>query len=413
MGNHISRAPVLIQDNIMSFLSVQDAKNLMMVDENSNAMAAESRGFWLRKAKILHYTDPAAFSRLNEAEDFETEQLLQYVIRSDNMFQEALQNIRTGASEEMTINFEDKIHKIAVDVVSGTIALQMNYFDTHIYSLLRFGDPPLKSLYSTPGIEEMILHGSILFFRPSRHPQQFHTDAMEWHEEVYRTSLGPPVDLDDYLPLKNSEEILLSANSATSQIQAYRLFSSGYDPAAVVVHIPNGEKLVDYAAKEDRIIAITKRQRFFKVVTIDSNNGNVLQRFLLRHRTSAYDPRIAYPYILLAKKTFDLDIQYTISSSVYIPHAMPDERQQAEFMSGPLIHVPTTRGRFAFFERTYENDSRVVPLDSLTSDLISEIALPTGGSYNILSYGLAFIYIENRRCLVYKRFCPIEDRTVF
>ena len=76
----MTKIDVLIQDTIGSYLMVQDAKALLQTSKLAHRYVFLNRPYWLTKARQLYALDPAIFSRLKDANEYNQKQLIKLVV---------------------------------------------------------------------------------------------------------------------------------------------------------------------------------------------------------------------------------------------------------------------------------------------------------------------------------------------
>ena len=68
-----------VSDCIMSFLSVDDARELMITSRYIHQLVVTDRDFWLKRAQRLYAIDPAHFRALRNPSEFDQKSLIRKV----------------------------------------------------------------------------------------------------------------------------------------------------------------------------------------------------------------------------------------------------------------------------------------------------------------------------------------------
>ena len=419
MGNNLSVFPVTAQDIVLSYLNVFDAKRLMSANKFLFTQVKQNQCFWLKKAKILYEKDPAIFMRLRDPDLFSPWALVRHVCAADAVLQRTIANINRGEALESSYRLVDEVTSMAIDEKACLLVVHLDCHQrTEVFDLRRFGDPPLKVIHGF-WIADIVIHGSLFFFRPPRDYDRFHADVYNWRVNVPMASLEPRFwDMETSRPMVRSDLFLAAYDKRAHCARAYPLCNNGYERGPIAVYFPSGTLLHDMAVRDDVVLAIllnsSDGSQHFKSFKVGSNA--VLQQFAIEAPTRITHSRIAYPFILIAH-----------------PPVVRVARPRAFHTYGPRIHITGNdhrviggpemlaicqdiRSSSVTESPTHGNGHEFVFLSDMinTRTIISHVGEPgtpfrltdtAEGCWSpcILSFGLSVIFAREHR-LVFRRY---------
>ena len=417
MGNNLSAFPVTAQDIVLSYLNVSNAKYLMSTNKYLLTQIRQNQRFWIRRAKILFEKDPALFIRLREPELFPRPALVRHVCAADTLLQSTVRRISNGDAVEEVFECADKVECIALDEKACILLVHLHNYRTLIFDLLRFRDPPLR-IIDALNIEEVVVHGDILFFRATADPEVYHADVLNWRANLPMASLEPR---QEYIQpfLSKSDNFLAVYDHRANCARAYPLFTNGYEKDSIPVLFPNGTALKDMAVTEDLIMAIFRfrgsSNHVFKSFKIGSNA--IIQQFHIDVQEPLLPVRIFFPYIILVRRP-SIDrlarmhgVYEIYGSRILIPG---DDRRvlgQQEILASGVIESPTngTAAQFLFLQDFYNEHTIICHVGANGGSLRRTDRAPFCWPPNaILSFGLSVIYTRQRE-IIFRRYARDVD----
>ena len=421
MGIQMSKIPALVQEKITAFLSVEDMRTLMHVCKDIHDHIVSQRQFWVMSARHFYGKDPMLFARLRDPELFETHVLIEHICSAHTIFMETQENILENKYRDEVIEISNGsyggIISMAVDDKAAIVAVFSNY-RLRIYSLLRFGDPPIGfSRHNL--VSSMVLHGNIVFIRPARRFRQHHTDVFNWKIGSSLTSLTPAAADAIGLDLKKSEQFLVAYNKAEHAALAYPLVENGYEVNPFSVPFEADMLLEDLCVCKNYILALFEKEKklIFRQYLITSSE--VAREFSDTHPISVGGPRFGFPYIFVTqtpnsavsngnevRELWNNGPHTTYAASVRIPGPDITVGIEGGAIHGSVFSGPMIGGSFAFFIDTYGDETEVIYIGN-HSDVIRQIrSLECDASWNIAPVGLSYVFTQESR-IVLRRFFDV------
>lgn len=295
-----------------------------------------------------------------------------------------------------------------MDGLNCTVAIQICYKQLHVYSLLRFGDPPLK-IITSPYIDNMVLHGNLIFIRPP-YDGAFHTDVINWKDEVGPPSLKPSFKNSNRHSLRKSATMLLSVDSYTREILAYTFSKDAWD-SPMKQGYGRREHLVDYAANHDLIIGIfRKRDKRLIYRSFNPFKQEIIRTFVLPPSGNGTEAQLIYPYVIFQGRFFSNHrekYEFRSCASLYTQTQHPRMREHAVFGHYAIKVTPSSQSPFFFIESYESIECLVYHMDRLASFRV--VADGITDSYDIAPMGLSFLFVRDRREVVFRRFCLVNE----
>ena len=414
MGNNLSAFPVTAQDIVLSYLNVTDAKQLMSAHEFFQTQVRQNRPFWLKRARILYAKDPAVFLRLRNPDLFPRHALIEHVCTADTLLQDTIGQIANGEAIEGVYEFEDKVVCMALDEKACLLVIHLHNYRTEIFNLLRFGDPPLR-IIDAINIEEVVIHGDLLFYREPNEPETYHADVLNWRINIPMASLEPRMDHVSPFFAK-SDEFLAVYDDHAHCARAYPLVVNGYEKDAIPVLFPNDADFHDMAVREDIILVILRKRGTeclaFKSFKIRSNA--ILQHFQIHCPSKIVRARIAYPHILLAQPP-PAALRHTVynvyGSRILIPGNNQRVFGNRQLLASNLIESPTNGdfAQFVFISDGLNERTDICHVGETGSALRRTDTAPFCWPLNgIVSFGLSVIFTRQHE-IVFRRYAPSAD----
>ena len=300
MGNWVSAFPVTAQDVVLSYLNVLDAKRLMSTNKFLLTQVRLNHRFWVRRAKMLYDKDPAIFMRLRYPDIFTRRALVEHVCAADAVLQDTLANISSGRATEGVYELVNQVWCMALDEKACLLFVHIADARSEIFDIRRFGDPPIKVINDIR-ISDVVIHGSLIFYRSPRKPRRYHADVYNWRVSVPMASLEPRWE-DVSRKLLKSDQFLVAYDARMHCARAYPLVVNGYEKDPVAVYFPQRTILHDVAVRGDAILAIyfNNSDGSFHFKSFNVGTNAILQQFAIESTLPFRHCRISYPYILLA-----------------------------------------------------------------------------------------------------------------
>ena len=334
MGNSLGKIPWLVLDIILDLLHLEDAKNLMVCDNRLRDMISANRPFWERHAMRLYEIDPALFMRLKSHHLFDQDALVQLVSAAHSTYLATVGNILAANSEDTEHAMGRKIVTLAIDEEACLLAIHLDGNLVQIHSLLRLGDPPLRSV-RLGAIHHMILHGNILFYRHTHCPATYHTDVYNWKIGLEMASLTPGSDDIGAFRLKFSNRFLIAYDWPNHCSLAYQLDDVGYRLHPIRVPLPAAIRLRDHATRGNLLLVLLEVDPSMHVYhEIDILKNQVIRVLFVASPIFLYAPKIAYPYILVTQANCRSQAHLGLDSHARSPF----------YVYGPRIFIPGSNG---------------------------------------------------------------------
>ena len=307
-ASFMASAPVLVQDEILSYFSVEEAVSLMQANPETRSCIVENRPFWRKQAQRLVDIDSRAFHVLADISLLNDENLVREVCQAEENYKDALDKIENNESEDDVLQLQQAVESLAFDPQTNQMAVLLANGDVEIYSTARFGDPPLRTIVNMIRYTEILIHGNALFLRPPLDSNRFHTDTHDWNMDIPTTSLTPAFIHMDRFQLRQSETYLLATNSRTNTILAYPLTISGFDPDCLRLHFGQSDKIIDCAIHGSRVMVIVKSigQHVFLEFNLD-RDGALVRNFLVADPAVFHAPTIVHPFVLVTQRIVGAD----------------------------------------------------------------------------------------------------------
>ena len=428
MGNFLCKLPLLVRDNILEFLRVEDVKNLMRVDDQVQASIGSHRSFWIREAESLYYIDPALFMRLKSHHLFNDDALVRLVCDAHTKYLETVGNILAANSEDMVHSVGRKIITIAIDEEAGRIAVSLDNDTLEIHSLLRLRDPPLRSV-CIEGIHHMVLHRDVVFLRHTRCPSKYHTDVYNWRIGMNMLSLTPGSEDIGCFRLKFSNRFLLAFDHPAQCTLAYQLNGAGYCVHPFRVPLPQPGYMRDHGTRDDRLFALLEVGRKWEFYELNIFDGRVLRAFLVAAPCFLYNPKIAYPYVMVTQvnrhhiphRQRRSPPPYGAARApfyAYGPRILIDGPDDVVLEANPIhsdggIKCASSRGNFIFIADGRNEHSKIIFVGDPTlpfrpSDFAEHVYHGGPCSPGIVSFGLSVIFVQ-RDLLVFRNYSGVRE----
>ena len=400
MGNSTS-LPLLAQDRILSYLELDEAKNLALANKSLYEQVMSNRPFWCSQARQLYVRDPCIFVRLRSPARFEQDVLVKLVSRAHSQFQEIESKIVTNTGNEKWIWFSHRILSIAVDETNARVAVFLDNRDFLVYSLSRFGDDPIV-VYALPEVSSMVLHDRFVFFRPSQNMAEHNADVVDWENGFHMPSLSPGVHIADPWPYKKSEDYLVFYHSATSKILAYPLAKDKYDTEFRSVSLPAGTELEDYATNKSSVLAIFAQSGAYYYGRFDIESSQMFNKFLVASPTGTNSPKIVYPNILVnltptTRRTLGgrETARYIIMGArSFIPSPNPITTMTDRVLASGILADPASAPQFVFVTDVYDRRSRIIYVGN--HRYFGELGIAySDPEYVMASFGLSYLFARS------------------
>ena len=426
MGNLLGKLPLLAQERILGYLRVEDAKSLMRCDNDLKAGVIGNRRFWVRNAVQLFNIDSCLFMRLKSHHLFDDEALADHVCKAHSVYLEAIGSVLANYSEDLTRNLDRHVETIAIDEEACLIAIHFEDCRTEVLSLLRLGDPPLRTTYHLE-IHHMVLHGHILFSRTAKDPENFHTDVYNWYIGLPMSSLGPGCAEPGYFRLRHSDRYLLAYCPIRHGTMAYRLDRQGLTGPPLFVQFPLSEprgagrgargskRICDQATKDESLFVILELDDANVFYEFHIPSGVKKRRFLVGNPADLHSPRFAYPYIMVTalpcenRGPYQQDLEalnnfFVYGPRIYIPGSDDSIELGALIYAGGGIKNPSHRGQFLFIADGFSGHTKIIFIGDRSSPVrpidFAERCYPLAA---IVSFGLSVVFVKGSQ-LVYRRY---------
>ena len=429
MGNLISHIPELAIDRILFYLRVEDAKFLMSTCRLFEQKIQQNRPFWLAKAIYIYNKDPTVFMRLKDPKFFQHEALVGHVCKADSILNDILENIYTADSNEVQLGLEDKVECMSIDERAGLIVVHLHNYKTMIYSLLRFGDPPLRVI-DTAIVDELVIHGDILFLRHSQDPLLYHADVYNWRINLPMASLAPRRNATA-LMMKKSNRFLGTYDANDHCMCLYPLVENGYDKNPLKISFPEDAHLFDYSVRDRTLLAIFARSNEYIFMKFCIETRGVIQEFLVASPLRGHDPKIAFPHIMVTRvtrSTEGLDIPPVFNGPFYVHGARMrilgetrngfmgprDIIMQGQIVADGIINDQSGDAQFLFIDNGLNECVRVVYIGDpdcvfREADIAPEVHRSAPyESCLIASFGLSFVFVGDGELVLRRFYQPTE-----
>lgn len=430
MGNSLCKLPLLVRENILEFLRVEDVKNLIRADDRVRASIVSHRSFWVREAERLYYIDPALFMRLKSHHLFNDDALVRLVCDAHARYLKTVGNILAANSEDVVHSVGQKIITVAIDEEAGNIALSLGNQMLEIHSLLRLRDPPLRTV-CIEGIHHMVLHRNVVFLRHTRCPDKYHTDVYNWKAGLDMASLTPGSDDIGCFRLKFSNRFLLAFDHPAQCTLAYQLNGAGYCVNPFRVPLPRPGYMRDQGTRDDRLFALLEVGSKWEFCELNILDGRTLRVFLVAAPCFLYNPKIAYPYIMvtqvnrhhvahIGRHSPRFDTAARVLFYAYGPRILIDGLNNDVLTADPIhsdggIKCASSRGNFILIGDGRNEHSKIIfvgdpSLPFRPSDFAEHVY--TGGpcSPGIVSFGLSVVFVQRDLLIVRKYY---DDGEIF
>ena len=416
MGNEFSQTlkiPELIQDNLLSFLSVCDVTKLMEADNRLKDQISGNRPFWIQQAKRLYECDPTLYSLFKDPYVYD-DQLVYHVIRAGEHYADTKEAILKGPPDEFSIPMPDLIHHLAVDEFEDVIAVVMTT-EIRIFSIQRFGDPPLRT-FPTDRINEIIIQGNMIITRPPCNAEAHHADIRNWKVDIRTASLGPALVKPRDYPLKKSRKFLLAYDKKAHAAVAYPFLEDGFISKPTLFHYPRNTKMIDYAMKDGDILAIISDHNSHCFFRYSIAKGVTIKSFLVATPAHFHVPTIAFPFVLVTQSplpsrpprvymddvVFDVRV-HIYGARIHIPGADWRALVESRFIGDKMIQVPSI-GQFCFIRDRTSLDVLVIYVGSYDAPFrYIDVAARSNGMPEVVSAGLSYFFSRGMQ-LVRRRF---------
>ena len=394
-GNPIAVLPELVHDEILSYMTVREAINLMDSDEAVRERIENNRTFWLKRARKYSEIDPRVFHSLDDVESLSNRDLVHEVCQAEEVYCEALQNIETNHSEDDILHLTHAAETLAFDPQTHNLAVLLTNGNIEIFSTSRFGDPPLKTIYNMIHFDEILIHGDVLFLRPPINCDQFHTDVLQWRMDIPMASLSPSYHQMQRV-LKRSDSYLLAPCLVANTILVYSLCPLGYNVNHMCIHVARRGRIVDCAAYDSHALVILKTQDRFIFLEFDiESGGQLLKEFLVADPATFISPSIAFPWVLVSQNA--LGVPYPNSSIYGARRPIPGNRHpildESFIIATDRLADPLTSSQFLFLSNVETNDVRVVYIgeDSTIFQQL-DVIQTVNDTAVVISTGLAYVF---------------------
>ena len=310
MGNSPSYVipDVIVHGKILSYVTVDDAKSLMQTCKTWYDEIVANRPFWLEKGRQLYKKDPSHFQRLRDPSFFDNLALVKHVCAANAEFIAIRAQIfsgRSAATECIIQPFGQQIQCISADPVSSLLVIAFAN-KIEIYSLLSFGDPPLRVIPTEVNeYRQIIIHGDFLYIRPPTDLSIFHFDVHDWENSMPLIAVPPRYALAKKRPMRMSDQFLVAFDGGADRILAYPITRDRFFPNPIQIAYDDGNAerclLYDYNVNGAQLLVIVERDYvYFFCERYDAHTGQMLQRILVAFPAVFHEPRLAYPHILIA-----------------------------------------------------------------------------------------------------------------
>ena len=401
------------QDAILSFLNLDDVLQLMRTNQEIRSTIIANRLFWTRHALRLYEMDPIIFVQFQNPALYTDDALYEQVVKANARRKTIMRSMFAQSTEEDIVYMDGSICALAVDEKEGVVAVSLDD-EVQIHSLLRFGDPPLQ-IIKTIKIDEIIVHGGTLICRPPRDRDFFHADVINWKTEDHFPSLCPELDKTAQFPLKASEKFLLAYDVSRNLAMAYPFSNDGSVQIPIFFQFPDGSRLVDYAMKDEKILAILTDQCSHCFIEHDVLSGKTTKSFLVAAPAQLHSPSIAFPFIFvtqapLPKKpvVYMDDIIQEIPLCIYGTRILIPGGDIRPWVEGRVfgdvnVPIPNAKSQFYFIRDKFSYDIYVVYVGSIFAQFRRVDTASYCEPIAIASVGLSYVFARGPQ-LVFRRF---------
>ena len=415
MGNSFGRIPFLVQETVLSFLTVQEAKQLMHTSRAIRRMVAANRAFWAARALRLYDIDSALFLRLKDPLRFNQETLVKHVCAAHDMLLDIQANIRLRAQNgrDSSLYVRGRVNCVSVDERACLIAVAVEDFKVRVYSLLRFGDPPLRVIDYT-NVDQLILHGNILFTRPAQNSLEFFLDSYNWKMNLEMASLAPTHSAMQKFYVKKSEQYLVAYNHFQHATKAYPLVENGFSQSAVKIQFAPHSVLQDFLVRGGDLLAIfviacVSTFQQYRIAT-----GELIKEFLVAYPADFHSPRLAYPYVLVTQKPpsttpiylDDYFLVFGTCMDLNRPNSIPENR--GRIIASGKINDTSSNSQFLALVDYRDQRNKIVYLDRHDYLLRVIESVECSPSYCFASFGLSYIFARGS-VIFLRRFYDMQE----
>ena len=419
MSEKLTNLPVVVQNKILSCLTVKEAQNLALTSKNVNDMVSSNRYFWLARARYLYSRDPALFIRLKEPTALPQNALVRHVSRGSCRFNQIECRIRADEYREDFIEMPDHVRSIAIDERNGRIAVYVEDFQLHVFSLLRYGDPAI-AVIDAPPIDSMIIYNDIVFSRPPAIPVKYHADVLDWTTDTYLASLSPDIAATDKFPLKGSDNFIGTYHKIRNAVLAYALMGNEYECKPFFVDLPRDSTLTDFAFFGPRLHVIQTQLGDHDFVEYDVRTSNIQRKIPVARPSMLITPTLAYPFVLLnvtpkvmtepAGEEVPAPLNI-LGARIYIPGSRPSPLMYNRLTAGGTIPNSASSSNFVFVSDLYGEQVLAAYINSRRFFPVPGCS-PTSPHNVIASFGLSYVYARDS-ILVFRRFYNRNEVEIF
>ena len=316
MGIEISKIPFPNQDIlevILSYLSVDDVRNLMVTSKYIHLQAVTNREFWLKRAQQLYAIDPTHFRSLKVPSIYEQNVLVKKVCEAHIEYCAIKAQIFSADSaSEVTMSFPAVVDCISVDTTASLMAVATSK-KIEIFSLLEFGGPAIV-------VVDTEIEQYRLFLRPPVDEGRHHFDVHNWVDRSDVDSVVPRYFPAMRRPLKKSENYLATYIVEFDALVAYSLKRHGdFDPTPTNISYAQSacrqiSFVYDYNVVGACLLLLIDRDCSFVVERHHIPSGQITEKFLVASPSDLLEPRLAYPHVLIAQKPLSENAGYADES---------------------------------------------------------------------------------------------------
>ena len=320
MGIEISKIPFPNQDVsecILKYLSVDDARELMITSKYIHHQVVTIREFWLKRAQQLFAIDPAHFRALKDPSVYEQSVLVKKVCEAHIEYCAIKAQIFSADSaSDVSMSFPTVVDGISVDTAASLMAVATSK-KIEIFSLLEFGSPAIVTIDTAiECYRQIVLHGDFLFLRPPVDEHRHHFDVYNWASHADVCSVVPRYFPAMRRPLKKSEYYLATYILDFDGIVAYSLGRhDDFNPTPVNISYDRSVSgqisfVYDYDVVGKDIFLLIDRDASFVVERHHIPTGQITEKFLVASPSVLHEPRLAYPHVLIAQKPLSGNANY-------------------------------------------------------------------------------------------------------
>ena len=401
MGNGLS-LPLPCWERIIHYLPIPDIIQLCHADEECFILIRRNRLLWQSRAQQFFDLDPSLFARFAMTESDPLHDLVPAVCRADAMVTSVKANIESDNQIIRTHPVGGEVVLMSVDQKKRRVAVQLRTNIIRIYNLERMDGHVCG--FESHRLQEMVLHGSVLFKREAANPSVFHTDVYSWTVEVEMKGLHPGYQRNCPAPLKRCDEHLMAYDRINHAALAYPLYLDGYHVHPHVVPFPPNTFLHDYAIRKNVIYAILSDGTAFVFVDFVLPSGEPNRKLVIATPTELHEPRISFPYVLITQRPFNHDGNRrnigVYGARIWIPGTYARVEGGTTVVADYMVDPVSSSEYFLFLRDLRHSRTYVVRLGDMDTSFGVVDTINSEEEPIIASYGLSFVYCYSNRLVI-------------